>query len=170
MRIFGNGQNPDDRALLIGGHCRMTVGAFIEFPAVILAALRRRRLVVDLLPVVLTDIGDEQITGFLVEVEHVGVAQTIGPDLGPRPYFVCSEALLRDPEQLHQLRLVGLGERVVLWNCIRCIIVGIDVDTQKLAPQDIQILSRIERIAFPTGVPLADIELAVSGPNAIMPP
>jgi hypothetical protein len=46
----------------------MTVGAFIEFPAVILAALRRRRLAIDLLPVVLTDIGDEQVTGFLVEV------------------------------------------------------------------------------------------------------
>src|SRR6185437_13769769 len=118
MRIFGNGQNAYDWALLIGGHCRMAIRAFVELPTVILTALRRRWLVVDLLPMVLADIRDEEVAGLLVEMEHVGIAKAVGPDLWPRADLVGREALFSDSKQRHQLRPISLGERVVLWNSI----------------------------------------------------
>jgi hypothetical protein len=65
---------------------------------------------------VLANIRDEDVAGLLIEVEHVGIAQAIGPDFRPRSDLVHSEALLGDSKQRHQLWLVGLGERIVLWN------------------------------------------------------
>src|SRR5713101_4922318 len=118
----------------------MAVASLIEFPSIILAALRRRRLVVDFLPVVLTYIRDEQITRFLVEMKHVRIAQTIGPDFWPRADFVLSKPLLIDAEQRHQLCLIRLGERIVLWNGVGSVVRRIDIDTQKFAPQNIEVL------------------------------
>ncbi len=77
----------------------MAVRALIEFPAVVFTAFRGCGLVVDLLPMVLADIRDEEVTGFLVKVEHVGIAETVGPDLRPRADFVYREARLGDSEQ-----------------------------------------------------------------------
>ncbi len=139
----------------------MAVGSLIEFPSIILAALRRRRLVVDFFPVVLTDIRDEQVARFLVEMKHVRIAQTIGPDFWPRADLVLSKPLLVDAEQRHQLCLIRLGERIVLWNDVGFIVWCIDIDAQKLAPQNIEVLPSIERIAFPAGVALADIQFAI---------
>ena len=139
----------------------MAVGSLIEFPSIILAALRRRRLVVDFFPVVLTDIGDKQIARFLVEMEHVRIAQAISPDFWPRADLVLSEPLLIDAEQRHQLCLVCFGERIVLWNGVGSVVWCIDIDAQKLAPQNIEVLPSIERIAFPAGIALSDVQFAI---------
>src|SRR5215207_5919890 len=56
VRIFGHRQHADDRAFLAGPGGGMAVGGLVVLPAVVLAALGRGRLPVDLLPVVLADI------------------------------------------------------------------------------------------------------------------
>src|SRR2546429_9668322 len=110
--IFCRRQRPDDWAFLVGGQGWMAVGSLIEFPSIILAALRRRRLVVDFFPVVLTDIGDKQIARFLVEMEHVRIAKAISPDLWARADLVLSEPLIIDADQSLLLCLVCFGERI----------------------------------------------------------
>jgi len=58
------------------------VFACADVPTVIHTAGRSRRLEVDLLPHVLADIPNEEISGGAIKAEAPGVAQAIGPDLG----------------------------------------------------------------------------------------
>jgi hypothetical protein len=68
-------------------------------PAVVVAAFARRRLEVDLLPMVLTDVGDEQIARPLVERELVRITQAVGPDLRlDAAHLDLREIGLADPE------------------------------------------------------------------------
>src|SRR5205814_5627873 len=99
VRVFSNGQHTNNWTFLIGRHRWMAIRALIEFPAVVFTAFRRCGLIVDLFPVVLADISDEEVAGFLVKMEHVGIAKTVGPDLRPRADLVYREALLGDSEQ-----------------------------------------------------------------------
>src|SRR3954469_9131077 len=65
VRIFGDRQDADDRALVRRRGRRVAMGGLVQLPAVVLAALGRGRLPVDLLVVVLPDVGDEEVAGLL---------------------------------------------------------------------------------------------------------
>src|SRR2546428_4642170 len=76
-------------------------GPLHEAPAVVLAPRARGRLEVHLLPLVLTDVGDEEIPELPVEAEPPQVAETVRPDLGPRAR--------RAPEGVGRRDRVGSG-------------------------------------------------------------
>src|SRR5690606_2360978 len=98
MRIFGDRQDADDRALLARAFVRVALGSLIQPPAVILSAFRRSRLAVDLFPVVLADICYEKVARNLIEMEHVWIAKAISPNFRPRSDLDLVETFLGDSE------------------------------------------------------------------------
>src|SRR5262245_36363115 len=88
-------------------------------PAVIFAALAGGWLIVDLLPMVLTDIRNEQIASPGIERELIGIPQPVCPDLGPYARPNLGEIVFRDAEQTHQSLIAGPGERIARRDLVR---------------------------------------------------
>jgi hypothetical protein len=72
-------------------------------PAVILAALARGGLEVDLLPVVLADVGDEEVARLAVERERPGIGDAESPDLGLRPLLIFENSSSLTPKSTMSL-------------------------------------------------------------------
>jgi hypothetical protein len=163
VRILGHGQYTDRRALVVGTGQRMAVRTLHAVPTEVLAAATVGRRPMHLLPVVLADVGDEQGAGLGVERELVGVAQAVLPDLRARARLDLGEVQLGDAEQLHQPLVVGTGQRIGGRNEIRdpVVLLGVDVDAQHLAEQHAQVLTGFVRVAFPTAITRADIQISV---------
>src|SRR5690606_22508102 len=70
------------RRVAAGAGLEAAVGLH-DVPAVVLAPARAGGLEVHLLEGVLADVGDVEVAGLAVEAEAPGVAQPVGPDLGP---------------------------------------------------------------------------------------
>src|SRR5688572_11216363 len=164
VRILGDGKGADLRALVIGAGHRMAVRTHVELPAVVLTPLAVGRLPVDLLEMVLADVGDEEPAVLAVEAERVRIAQAIGPDLRTRAHVDLREALLGDAEERHHAILVGMAERIAFGDLVADAVGRVDVDAEQVAPQHVLALTGIQRIAFPARVTLADVEVAV-GPE-----
>ena len=105
---------------------------------------------------ILPDIGNEEIAGLLVEVELVRIAQAVSPDLRLGADLDVRELLLGHAEQEHEpVGLRGI-KRIVGGNQVRNgVIRHVHVDAQKLTPPVVDILSGIERIAFPSTITTA---------------
>src|SRR5439155_21249513 len=114
-------------------------GPLHEAPAVVLATRAGGRLEVHFLPLVLADVGDEEIPELPVEAEPPGVAETIRPDLGPRAW--------RTPEGVGCRDRVGSG--------------AVHVDAEDLAVELAEVLGAVAGIARAATVAHADIEEAV---------
>src|SRR5439155_11023140 len=80
--VLEDGQR--QRAVVTAARRVVAEGPLHAAPAVVLASRARGRLEVHLLPLVLTDVGDEEIPELPVEAEAPRVAETERPDLGPR--------------------------------------------------------------------------------------
>src|SRR5690554_918005 len=100
MRVLCGGQHTDLRTVFSFGRPGqgMTVRAHVEAPAVILSAHAVGRLEVNFLPVVLAHIGYEEVTGLLIEMEAVRVAQSESPDLGQGRRANLGKVGFRKPE------------------------------------------------------------------------
>src|SRR5437868_4276105 len=59
------------------------MGRFVAMPRVVFPADARARLKIDLLPLVLADVSDEEIAGYAIERESPGISQSKRPDLIP---------------------------------------------------------------------------------------
>src|SRR2546428_13883168 len=114
-------------------------GPLHEAPAVVLAPRARGRLEVHLLPLVLTDVGDEEIPELPVEAEPPRVAETERPDLGPRAR--------RAPEGVRCRDRVGSGAG--------------HVDAEERAEELTEILGAAAGIAHTAPITHANIEEAV---------
>ena len=122
--------------------------AFIAAPSVVLAAGAVGRLEVDLLPGVLTHIGDIQIARRSIEARPPRVAQPIGPDL-----IVAGNSYKR----------IACGNPVITARPV----VAIDVDAQHLAQQLVgDVLCSIPRVASTAAVTRGDVQEPVVGTEA----
>src|SRR5207302_7310170 len=109
-------------------------------PAVVFAALARSWSVVDFLPPVLADVGDEQVAIRAVEGKAPGVAQSVGPNFGPGPCGVDERIVRRDADA------AGLP---------------FDVEAQELAQERSPILRVIHRVTRRSAVAHSDVEVTV---------
>jgi hypothetical protein len=112
--------------------------AFLEAPAVVLAAGARGRLEIDLLGLVLADVADVEVAGRAVEGDLPRVAQAVSPDLTP-------------PAQ------AGVARR----DAVR-LLARLDVDPQHLAEQVVQVLGAVLLVAGTAAVAGAYVEVAVT--------
>ncbi len=113
--------------------------AFHAAPAIVLAALARTGLEIDLLAGSLADVTDEQIAARAVEAEAPRVAQAIGPDL-----VECGRVI---------------DEGIVYWNRVGA--ARVHVDAQELAEQGIEALTVVVRVIGAAAVAGGDVEIAV---------
>src|SRR5438105_2878181 len=102
--------------------------AFHPTPPVVLPAGRGGKLEVDLLPRVLTDVPDPQVSGLPVEGVAPGVPQAVRPDLRPDPW--------------------PAGERIVGRDGVRTSAGPSWIDAEHLAQQGVQPLPGVQRIAL----------------------
>src|SRR5438105_1571105 len=116
----------------------VAVGAFESVPAVVETGAPRVRDV-DLFPMILADVGDDQAMLQRIEAEAPWIAQSNGPDLRARASAPHIGIVARD----------------------RVRIAGVHVQSQELAEQGAGILAVAVWIALRAAVPHADIELAV---------
>src|ERR1043166_1670822 len=111
---------------------------FPEVPAVIRPLLDD----VDLLPLVLTDVGRPEFARLAIKVIAPRIPHSVTPDL--------------------RKRVVAAHERVVLWNSIRLPVRRmIDVNPQELPEHRLEILSVPMRVVRGAAVPQPDVEMAV---------
>src|SRR5271170_568545 len=160
--IVGYRQNADLRTFLIFRDDRETMPAGVQLPAVVLATLAVMRLPEHILPVILSDIRDEQIACLFVEVDLPRIAHAIGPDFRARNHANLGELQFTDPKQRHQPRGCSRSEGIILrYEVTDRIVRRIDVDAQNLAHRGVEPLAGVEWIALPTAVALSDIQITV---------
>jgi len=121
------------------GARRIAVPALHDIPAVVFTPGARPGRIVDLLPVLLADVGDVKITGLPVEGEPPRIAQAVGPDLGPGVPAAHEGVVRRDRVRLSPVH----------------------VDPEHLSQQARKVLSVPPRIARPAAVAGPDVEIAV---------
>ncbi len=88
VKVCVDGDGAGQSAGGAGVAARIAGVTFVEGPTVVLAAVARGGLVIDLLDLTLADVPDEEIAGGAIEAEAPGIAQPIGPDLGARARLV----------------------------------------------------------------------------------
>ena len=134
-----------------GGGVGRCVGLvpFAQAPAVV----RPLRAEIDLLPQILSDVGDPQSAGAPIERHPPRVAQAVGPDL------------LAHAGGARRLAAV-LGhhgdEGIVIGDSVgRLLPFGVDVDPQHLAEEVLEVLPVAERIILLAAVAVGDVEIAI---------
>lgn len=131
-----------------------------ELPSVVFAAFAFGGLEIDFLPVILADIGDEEVTRFAIEGESPWVADAVGPDFGFGVGMNFGELFFGDPEESHLLERGD--ERIILRDRVSAIRGGVfDINPEHFAHESGEILASAEDIAFPAAVADADIEEAI---------
>jgi hypothetical protein len=121
------------------------VAALVAAPAEVHAPARvRRRCEVDLLPVVLTDVGEREVAGLPIEREAPRVPESVSPDL------VAAGNAYEG--------IVG-GDRVGL-----SVGAELGIDPQELAAQVLEVLRTTERVAAASAVARGQVEVVV-GPE-----
>src|SRR3990170_5501056 len=128
--VLADGQ--DEACPVAGGGRIEAVRALHGPPAVVSTLLYQ----VDLLPLVLTHVGEKEPAARPVEGEAPGIAQTVGPDLATRSCPADEGVVRRD----------AVGR------------IAVDVDAQQLAEQGIEPLPVVLRIARGAAVPHPDVE------------
>src|SRR5260370_3830908 len=94
VRVDGDGASQSAGGA--GVAARIAGVTLVEGPTVVLAAVARGGLVIDLLDLTLADVPDEEIAGGAIEAEAPGIAQPIGPDLRARARLVDEGIVGRD--------------------------------------------------------------------------
>src|SRR5439155_18303005 len=130
--VLEDGQR--QRAVVTAARRVVAEGPLHAAPAVVLASRARGRLEVHLLPLVLTDVGDEEIPELPVEAEAPRVAETERRDLGPRAR--------RAPEGVGCRDRVGSG--------------AVHVDAEDLAEELTEVLGAVAGVAPAASVAHAD--------------
>ena len=159
MTIFGDGEEAD---AWVGGFVfdGEGVAPAHELPSVVFAAFAFGRLEIDFLPVILADIGDEEVTCFTIKRESPWVADAVGPDFGFGVGMDFGELFFGDPEEGHLLERGD--ERIILRNGVSAIRGGVfDINAEHFAHESGEILASAEDIALPAAVADADIEEAI---------
>jgi len=169
MRILRSWQSADYVAISVGGIAehRMTPPCRHARPAIVLATLAVSRLVDDLLPVVLTDIGDEQVAGRRIEGKLIRVAHAVSPNLRQRTGL--DRSFLGDAEEDHQSlvrgRSIGIVSRDLVGNVF---VLNVDVDPKHFGERGRKVLTGLVRVTFPATITGADVKVTVRDLAAIV--
>jgi hypothetical protein len=144
MWIIGDRKNTNLRAGCIGVDGWEAMRAGIDRPPIVFSAFAAAGLPEHILPMILPDVRNEQVTGLSIEMKLVRIADPVRPYLRFGSNLDVRELLFGYPKEKHKaVRRCG-GKWVITWHDVgNAVVRHVNIDAQDFAPEDMNVLSGV---------------------------